>query len=863
MTELTDQQQTAVTTRGTSVVLSSGAGCGKTSVLTARYLSQLQRDQFDVSQMVAITFTDKAAREMRQRIRDEVERHAQSAESNRAWWQAQVRGLETASITTIHSFCASLLRNYALDAGLDPGFQVLEEVIAPNLKEKCLEATLFRLLTAETSEGHALRELVRWYGWSTVRKAIGELVNSADSEGWYEWLTQTPEAIVEGWRHVASREIVPAYMKRFSVSGEVLGDTLALLKNLPPPNAVFAERQALILDKLPKLDRARDPAQTLKAIREAAKVQGACKKTDWPGTANYDRIGASFKKFRDVIDKKLLPLFEEPDDLELVAQFGQKFLTVSLACQGAFAAEKSQRGYVDFQDLLVLTRNLFRDRPRVRDELRGRYRAILVDELQDTDRVQMELISQLCGYGLKQGKLFAVGDAKQSIYRFRGAVVEEFERLREAMPDRGRQTLSVNFRSQPGVVHFVNKLLEGHMANYEPLVSHRKQTAEGPIVEFLWSDTGDNVTVSRRREAKAIANRIIDMIGQGMAEPKDIVLLFRAMTNVAIYEEALRDAGLDYYLVGGRAFFAQQEVYDLLNLLRTLENPHDTLALAGVLRSPFGCMSDEGLFLLAQHRDGLWRGLCDSAHHRHLPTDDRKAARRILEWVQQWRAVKDRLPIAGLINRVLADSGYDAALQFEMLGDRKLANLWKLIDQARTFDSAGGLTLADFVQRLSELVQTPPREEQAATQPEESNVIRLMSIHQSKGLEFPVVIVPDLNAKSRGPSAGTALWDHRFGCVPRPPADEEPAPFSDWPGELWKVQEGLAEYDEDLRTLYVACTRAKDYLVLSASLPSPIKAESTAMKVLLERFDATSGECRHETLSLAERPQVRVTKVNT
>src|SRR5262249_4754385 len=246
------------------------------------------------------------------------------------------------------------------------------------------------------------------------------------------------------------------------------------------------------------------------------------------------------------------------------------------------------------------------------------------------------------------------------------------------------------------------------------------QVNPGPCVEFLWAPRGDkeNVSEARRAEADWIARRIAALIqgemlvverrpdGQSLRPVRqgDIVLLFRAMSNVHLYEAALRKYGLDYYLVGGRAFFAQQEIYDLLNLLRALENPQDAVSLAGTLRSPFACLSDEALFVLSRHPSGPWVGLHDGAVRERLPDDQGATAERAVQRLDRWRALKDRLPIARLLAEVFADSGYDAAMQFEFLGDRKLANLWKLMDLARIFDRSGLFGLAEFIQRLGDLV---------------------------------------------------------------------------------------------------------------------------------------------------------------
>jgi ATP-dependent helicase/nuclease subunit A len=538
----------------------------------------------------------------------------------------------------------------------------------------------------------------------------------------------------------------------------------------------------------------------------------------------------------------------------------------------AYRDLKRQHSVVDFHDLLVRARDLLRDHPEVRDRLQERYRFLLIDELQDTDPVQMEVVQSLCGAGLSGGKLFAVGDHSQSVYRFRGADVHLFRHLRASMADAGRLGLTLNFRSQPQILHFANALFARRLADYEPLRAFHPQVNTGACVEFLCSPREDsaNVNEARTREADWIARRIALMVGRealvrdesGALRPVrqgDVVLLFRAMTNVHLYEAALRRHGLDYYLVGGRAFFAQQEIYDLLNLLRALENPQDGVALAGTLRSPFCCLSDESLFVLGRRRDGLWAGLHDAEAFSRLPPDQRPAAERARRNLERWRSLKDRLPIARLLGEVFADSGYDAATQFEFLGDRKLANLWKLLDLARTFDRSGLFGLADFIGRLGDLVRTQPREEQAATQPENADVVRLMTIHQAKGLEFPVVFVPDLTSITGGAHQPVAHWDARLGCVVRPPADEEETPLPDFGWRLWQAGETVEDWHEDLRTLYVACTRAEDYLVLSAALPESFRPSGAWMYALAERFDLGTGNCLDAGIAEESRPRVRVT----
>lgn len=872
---LTDQQARAVETRGLSVVLSSGAGCGKTKVLTERYLSHLRDGGADVGSLVAVTFTDRAARQMRDRIRKAVrgELHAAGDDAAAGRWAEQLRGLETAQISTIHSFCGSLLRQHAVAAELDPRFEVLDQPLAANVRSTVIRDALLGMLTAKTEAGRDLQELVVLYGWARAREAAERLATSADPRAWAETLDRDLEQIAADWQDYARTEFLPAYVNYLTAANAKVAGCLTLLRSTPCFGPKMKARVDRLLTETPRLSGARNLAATVEELKEAAKVMGTEGAKAWADQETYERVKAALDGFRKELGESLAVFLNEPADLAESARMAQRFLRVAAECDRAYRVVKNRNATLDFQDLLVRARDLLRDRADVREQLRRRFKFILIDELQDTDPVQMDLVELLCGGGMAGGKLFAVGDAKQSIYRFRGAEVTLFEGLRDRMSPDGRQDLSVNFRSQPQLIRFVNALLRELMSNYEPLQPHRDQVTAGPCVEFLWTKCGpkERVAESRRREAERIARRVAGMIAGRerlvvdettkslrQVQAGDVVLLFRSMTAVAAYETALRAAGLDYYLVGGRAFFAQQEIYDVLNLLRALENPQDQVSLVGTLRSPLGCLSDETIYRLAGHSDGVWAGLHDEETLALLPQDQRAAAVRVRGFLDRWRAVKDRLPIAGLLNRVLADCGFDAAQMFETLGDRKLANLWKLIDLARAFDRSGMLGLADFIRQLGESVASQPREEQAATAPEDADVIRLMSIHQAKGLEFPVVVLADLAAKPGGSHQPIALWDRQLGAVARPPADEDPPPFSDFPAKLWAAREEIAEWHEDLRTLYVACTRAKDYLILSASLPRPVKPTNTFIATLMDRFDLDTGRCLDESIPDTERPIVRV-----
>jgi ATP-dependent helicase/nuclease subunit A len=515
---------------------------------------------------------------------------------------------------------------------------------------------------------------------------------------------------------------------------------------------------------------------------------------------------------------------------------------------------------------------------------------MLVDEFQDTDPLQVELVKALCGDELSRGKLFFVGDYKQSIYRFRRADPRVFRQLQEEVPHEGRLPLTLNFRSQPQILAFVNALFceeLGSQSNgpaYEPLRASRPQVAEPPVVEFLWApaEEPEEATASlRRREAQWIARRLRELldtparvvldrhaaaslrdgsVSLGETRPRevrpgDIAVLFRALSDVQFYEEALRQHGIDYYLVGGHAFYAQQEIFDLLNLLRAIAYPSDLVSLVGVLRSPFFALTDETLYWLARHSEGIGAGLF--APPPQVDDQQRPRVELAAATLLRLRACKDRLPITALVDDALRTTGYDAILLAEFMGERKLANLRKLIDQARTFDRSGIFTLCDFIRQLSEFVAKQPDEPLAATMPESAGVVRLMTIHQAKGLEFPVVVLPDLRRPTNY-VLPPAAFHAELGPLVRPLEEDRKQHVVTGYDFLRRIEAGEDE-SELMRLFYVATTRAADYLILSSGVSELGEAESPWLRLLAKRFDLHTGACLASLPRGFERPQVRVT----
>lgn len=859
-TNYTPQQAQAITTRASSVALAAGAGCGKTFVLTERFLAELDPRQGgrELSGLVAITFTERAAREMRGRIRQACrERLQKAAEEEVPYWLKIVRDVDSARISTIHSFCGSLLRANAPQAGLDPQFSVIEGAVSDPLRRQAVSQTLERLL----ADRHpATMLLVRQVGLEKVISIADRLILMRFELRGSSWAELGAAGLKDLWREKFEREHLPQITEEI-LQAEELEDIRDLIAAVQPAKGVMIERWTSLRDTLENRKLRENLLDWLTQLRNHATVKGATAKDIWPSPEIKEEVTERLKAFRDWIDKAGSELQFVENDIDLAAELGDAACQVAREAIAEYDNLKRAVGGLDFDDLLTGARDLLASSPEVRQRAAAGIEFLMVDEFQDTDPTQAEIVRALVGEGLRTGKLFLVGDSQQSIYRFRRADPRVFAALQQEIPEPGRLPLTRNFRSQPAVLSFVNAVFSGERGvPYEPLVPFDPvQYSPAPSIEFLFSeDEGEERETApekRKRESEWIARRIRQLLadptpririsGRKGEPPElrpvragDIVILFRALSDVQFYETSLRQAGLDYYLVGGKAFYSQQEVFDIANLCRFLHDPTDQVSLLGVLRSPFFNLSEDVVLAVWRLEQDLWAGLRrepPSELNETQRDDVRRAGRTLGKLLDR----RDRSRIAPLLRLALDLTGYDAALLLEFLGERKLANLQKLIEMARKFDQVGLFGLSEFVDQLNTAVFEEADEELAATHPEASNVVRLMTIHQSKGLEFPVVILADMERISppRGPEA---LFDAEFGTLVALPSRHGRKPVH--PGmRLYLSREKREEQAESLRLLYVALTRAADHLILSAAVKDLQQPRSPWLKKLAERFDLQTG----------------------
>ncbi len=866
--QYTPEQKIAIEARNVSIALAAGAGCGKTFVLTERFLAELapndagaeQQNEPNpeqrLSELVAITFTDAAARELRSRIRNVVRTRIDGASpSEQNYWRQLQRALDACRVSTIHSLCGTLLRSHAFEVGLDPLFAVLDQSSSLVLRTEAIEDTLRQTLAVRDPLAF---ELASTWGIEGLKKRIAGLIDQHRGEAFARWLEKEPADAITAWERFYREEVWPAACADLGSVGEEL---IVLVSEFAPENAEASGKKEQFLSLLRTLVDGSASMTDLEAIQALARANRKpfTKKT-WGDDALFERFKETATRLRDAI--KALPNADFTSaSAHRSAELGLHLARLTQLAADAYRQAKESLGALDYDDLIATAHRLLTDEAHrdTQDQIRGKIRLLMVDEFQDTDRLQVEIVKALAGEIQEAGKLFFVGDDKQSIYRFRGAEPKVFLDLRSEVAESWRLPLSMNFRSQPAILNFVNSLAgDLFTGGYQPLSPSRPQVTPEPAIEFRWTVVEGNRNVagwkarSRQAEARSIAVRLRELFdgdakivadpgapeGCRPAQPGDVALLFRVLSDVQYYEAALREQKIDYYLVGGHAFYTQQEVYDLLHLLRSIASSCDELSLAGVLRSPFFSLADESLFWLTARGRSLEAGLFAERPPKELEALEREKVTAAANTLRYLRSIKEQVSLSQLLAEAFERTGFDAALLADFMGERKLANVEKLVEQARLAGASGVGSLDDFVTQLAEFTTSAPKEALAATTPETANVVRLMTIHQAKGLEFPVVIVPDVDRDKSSHSVSVAFHRDLGPLVKEPEADKTDASGL----RLFGHFENLEEAAESNRLLYVACTRAADYLLLSSGVNDLEKPSGPWLKRLAESFDLREGK---------------------
>ena len=794
MRRFTSEQRAAIADRDGPALLAAGAGSGKTAVMVERFAEAVLLDGVAPAAILTLTFTEKAAAELRERIR---RRFAEAGEDEHA------RAVDAAWIGTIHGFCARILRSQPLAAGLDPRFTVLDEAAARRLATGAFDAALERWVAAGGDEA---LDLAAAYGWD-LEVLIATAHAALRSRGQSTPRLTLPPA-------PPAPDPAPFVAAAAAAAGALDGAAAGVRVQQAQAALATAERLAGA------------GGVPLPAALDDAKLGAGAKALEHDACAAYREAWTAYRAA--CADFHAHPALAALD--RLLAAFAAEF-----------AAAKAARAAVDFDDLELRVRDLLAADAAARARWAERFALIMVDEFQDTNRLQLDVLE-----ALERDNLFAVGDEAQSIYGFRHADVRIFRDRRGALPPGRVRGLTVNFRSQPEILDVVNGAFAPLLGDgFTHLSAGRGPTElrlfapdppEEPRVELLavehagWEEREAELGLAtlalqpwRRAEARAVAARLREEADAGRPL-HELVVLVRATTSLRLYEQALEEQGLPTYVVGGRGYWAQEQVRDGVAYLSLLANAHDEAALYAALASPFCGVGTDALVLLAEAGraggQGAWaalRGAEGSPWLAALPEDEAARLVAFARFATAERLRAERLPAEVLLERAIAHTGYDLAILARAGGDRRLANLRKLMRLAREYERAEGRDLRGFLGYAAAQDLAEAREGEAALESDGLDAVRLMTIHRAKGLEFPVVCVADLGRAGNAARPRLLIAeDGRAGLRLATLAGGEPVPALGWDAIAAELAE--AESAEERRLLYVAATRAEERLILSGGV---------------------------------------------
>ncbi len=796
--QLTKTQKLSIEASGKNILVSAGAGTGKTHVLVERFLYHVTLGKIPVTEILALTFTDKAANEMKSRIYKRL---------GEMGLDLARRELESAYISTIHAFATRLLREHPIEASVDPGFRVMEQEESDFIKEQVLDEVFERHCQAG-SEGF---ELLRVYGEPQIRKGLLTILEAVRQEGKTLTGDQVPLPKVPGSgdSDADNKGNEPGTFGRGTHSLFGRGThSLNLFEKLDEPELTKEWRQFSNCT-----DWTWELVEDFKAWKSPfSRRGGKNQKAEWA-------------KVKKKCDEFLLSRIEE-----FSIPWRAKIEKLALVFESLYELRKKEESSLDFEDLQIKALGLFKKPGMVHQKLLDRYRKrfqlILVDEFQDTNPLQLELIEILSS----GQNLFLVGDYKQSIYAFRGAEPKVFlakEREYEKGDSGVRIPLLENFRTEEPLLKFLNcffrNLWQENNLPFEDLAAQVEGT-DRTSVELLkiTQQADESLDHARLREASAIAQRIRTLYEDEKIPYGDIAILFQAMTSEPIYEQALKKEGIPYFVIAGRGFYHQPEIRDMMSFLGHLENPLSDIPLAATLRSPFFQVKDDTLVWLAHYakKENEWNALYEGIKQfeaiPEIPDTEKEKLKAYREVTCGLLLEKDKLRLAELLEKILAKTSYELTALAHPQGSRRYANLKKLLSLAREYESRELMGIGSFLRLIRRLATQEIKESEAQVEAEKSGrAVRLLTIHRAKGLEFPAVFVADLAHKPRGGEYGSVTAQAGKGYAMKvfnEKSWEWEKPFS------WReIEEEIRrkENDEWKRLFYVAATRAKSKLILS------------------------------------------------
>ncbi|MEX0682293.1 MAG: UvrD-helicase domain-containing protein [Dehalococcoidia bacterium] len=791
-----------------TVFVEAGAGTGKTRALVDRIVAHVLAGT-TIDKIAAITFTEKAAAELRDRVRSALEQALDNAQHSGAV-AAALDSLDRAQISTIHAFAQALLRTFAADAGVDPDFEVQDAVLTERRMQERWRMYLESL--HDDTDAVAAVDRVLSLGLSTrdIERLATELAARPDLAD-----------LLQARPLVAAEPLAPDVelpLRRLE----------ALIARADSTDTLVVRVSALVevvrtLQRLTGRDSDATLAASAGAFTSSLNIGRA---GSWRSTADRDQAREDAAYIAEVFAEHLRE--RRSAALAALMPYIVRFVQEEEVARG-------REGTLTFDDLIIRTRDVLRDRPAAVRAFRDRFKTLLIDEFQDTDPLQMEIALGFARYPdsgeFESGRLFLVGDPKQSIYRFRRADMQMYSQTREGIEAAGAGSpqLALNQRSRPEILEWVNGVFRSLIGDgdtpaiqppYHPIHPNRDESLGGPGVAWMGGETQVNARDMRREEARAIAAQCCEIVKGWEVQERDASVRAATYADIAILiprrillsslERSLAAARVPYRIEGGSLIYRTQEVRDIINCLTAIEDPADEVAIVGALRSTAFACSDVDLASFVNEK-GRFNYLRAGLDERAGPVADGLRA------IREYHLARHDSSLVGLVEKLVWERGIVEAGTLDQ-GDRNSFRRARfMIEQARSFEKSAPESVRAFVSWLERQAGRMIVDHEGAGSDDDEDAVRIMTIHGAKGLEFPIVILAGLSAApSDSRNQPVYLADYASGDVGvRTGASGGNRLFLLGDYDQLSSQEQLHSVAEMDRLLYVGATRARDHLVVS------------------------------------------------
>lgn len=785
MMKLNEAQEKAITTIDRNLAVNAGAGTGKTKVLTERYVYILEHGDLEenkeIESIVAITFTKKATQEMIERIRLEVKKNFNKDNK----WRRYYRDLEQANISTIHSFCGKILRENPIEANIDPLFQVLEDDRAAKL----LKGSIIEVLNESLEKNYDFFKLMSDFNVNRTESLVDDFYSVYNN------------IRTVGLDFQSVKSITMSKLEGLKIDNK----DLEAIKNI----IIYLSENIGKASKLSKMVINEDPVW-LKFFA------GEYDTEDLYSIIEYleSNLGSSskepehFQRLRNSIANVLKTKDMESKYLFLLV------LDLLIAIDLKYEEFKRNLAVLDYDDLQIKVLKLL-DNENIRSYYQKKFKYFMIDEFQDTNELQRKIFYKLTSDKdkLDQDNLFIVGDPKQSIYGFRGSDIDVFyETIKDIKSKTKEDPISMNnnYRTSQNVLDFINIIFSSIMGEkYDSLIANK---IHGNSLDIEILDNSDYEKYPELKaseaasiyEANLIAKRIKTLVDKGKFHYGDFSILFRSTTRNYIYEDALKNYNIPYFNSSSKRFFARQEILDIINALKVISNPNDNIATIGLLRSPMVGISDNTLYYILKNRNkSVYESILD-LDYSAITFEDQTKIKESIAILNYFYEIKDIYTISRLTEDLIDKTYFIETTLLKINGKQSMANIYKFMEIVKSYEENNKNSLEDFIDYIEEI---KIRDEAEATiESEDSNVVKLLTIHKSKGLEFPVVIIPEMSRDSGG-RLPNLIFNKNLGL------GIKTVKTSGLYDEIKNILR-IKDDEEKERVLYVAMTRAEKMLIL-------------------------------------------------